>query len=67
MLRPGLTRKTNGLVRGLHSVGSRGETMRIQKISVMLGLVLLLAVVAGADKVTLDYDHTVNFAKYKTV
>jgi hypothetical protein len=40
--------------------------MRIHKISVMLGLVFLLAVVARADKVTSDYDHTVNFAQYKT-
>jgi Domain of unknown function (DUF4136) len=40
--------------------------MRTLKISAMLGLVLLLAVVARADKVTSDYDHTVNFANYKT-
>jgi hypothetical protein len=40
--------------------------MHTAKISVMLGLVLLLAVVARADRVTSDHDHTVNFAKYKT-
>jgi len=40
--------------------------MDTTKISLTLGLVLLLAVVARADRVTSDYDHTVNFAKYKT-
>jgi hypothetical protein len=40
--------------------------MHIPKISVMLGSVLLLAVVAHADRITSDHDRTVNFAKYKT-
>ena len=40
--------------------------MRKHKISVMLGLILLLAVVVRADRVKSDHDHTVNFAKYKT-
>ena len=40
--------------------------MRSQKISFMLGLIFLVAGVAHADKVTADFDHTVNFAKYKT-
>ena len=40
--------------------------MRTYKVSVMLGLVLLLAVVARADRVTSDYDHKAHFAKYKT-
>src|SRR5215831_17015095 len=45
---------------------SEEKAMRTHKISVMLGLVLLLTVVARADKVTSDYDHTANFGKYKT-
>jgi hypothetical protein len=32
----------------------------------MLGLVFLLAIVARADIVTSDYDHTVSFSKYHT-
>jgi len=32
----------------------------------MLGIVFLTAIVAFADKVTSDWDHTVNFSKYKT-
>jgi hypothetical protein len=40
--------------------------MRTHQIFVMLGLILLLAVVVRADRVTTDRDHTVNFAKYKT-
>jgi hypothetical protein len=40
--------------------------MQSQKISVMLGLVFLVANLARADKVSADYDHTVNFSKYKT-
>jgi hypothetical protein len=38
----------------------------LQRISIMLGLVILLAVAARADKVTSDFDHNVNFSKYKT-
>jgi hypothetical protein len=45
---------------------SEEKAMRTHKISFMLGLVLLLAVVARADKVTSDYDHTANFGNYKT-
>jgi hypothetical protein len=40
--------------------------MRSPSISVVLGLVFLMASVARADKVTSDYDHTANFSKYKT-
>jgi Domain of unknown function (DUF4136) len=40
--------------------------MRASKISFLLGSVLLLAIVAWADKIRTDYDHSVNFAKYKT-
>ena len=40
--------------------------MRSKKISAVLGLVFLVASTARADKVTTDYDHTVNFSKYKT-
>jgi hypothetical protein len=32
----------------------------------MLGLLFLTVAVARADKVTADYDHSVNFYKYKT-
>lgn len=40
--------------------------MQIHKIVFMLGLVFLLAVVARADRVTSDYDRSVDFSKYKT-
>ena len=40
--------------------------MQIQKILFMLGFVFLLAVVARADRVTSDYDHSVDFSRYRT-
>jgi Domain of unknown function (DUF4136) len=40
--------------------------MRSQKVFVMLGLAMLVAAGARADKVSADYDHRVNFSKYKT-
>ncbi len=40
--------------------------MQSKNISAMLCLVFLLATIARADKVTADYDHSVNFFKYKT-
>ena len=40
--------------------------MRSSKIGIMLGIILLLAVVARADRVTADRDHAVNFSEYKT-
>src|SRR6267378_2256831 len=40
--------------------------MQTQKLYLALGFVFLLAAVLRADKVTSDYDHTVNFSKYKT-
>ena len=40
--------------------------MRSSKIGIMLGIILLLAVVARADRVTADHDHAVNFSEYKT-
>src|SRR5262245_13946085 len=40
--------------------------MRSRRISLVLGIVFLTAAVARADKVTSDYDHSVNFYKYKT-
>src|SRR5262249_358080 len=43
-----------------------GQTMRSQRISVILGTLLFAAVVARADKVTFDYDRNVNFGKFKT-
>src|SRR5262249_26555119 len=39
--------------------------MQLQKISVTLGILFLTVAVARADKVTFDYDHSVNFYKYK--
>jgi len=38
----------------------------LQRVSIVLGLVILLAVAARADKVTSDFDHNTNFSKYKT-
>ena len=38
--------------------------MRSSKIGIMLGIILLLAVVARADRVTADRDHAVNFSEY---
>ena len=40
--------------------------MRSSKSGIMLGIILLLAVVARADRVTADRDHAVNFSEYKT-
>lgn len=40
--------------------------MQLNKISAILGFVLVVAVAARADKVTSDYDHSINFSKYKT-
>src|SRR5215471_18941124 len=40
--------------------------MRLTRISIMMGLVLLLAATARADKVTSDFDHHTDFSKYKT-
>src|SRR5262245_27359702 len=40
--------------------------MRSPKIYLGLGLLFLIAGVARADKVTADYDHTVDFSKFKT-
>src|SRR5262245_47722833 len=40
--------------------------MHSQRISVLLGLVFLIATWSWADKVTADYDHDINFYKYKT-
>jgi len=40
--------------------------MRARAIYVTLGLILLLAAVARADRVTSDYDHRTDFSKYKT-
>jgi len=40
--------------------------MRLTRMSVGLGLILLIAIVAFAQKVTTDYDHAANFSKYKT-
>jgi hypothetical protein len=40
--------------------------MRRRPISVMLALIYFVAIVARADKVTADYDHAVDFFKYKT-
>src|SRR5262249_17875911 len=40
--------------------------MQLQRISAMLGILFLTAAVARADKVTSDYDHSINFYKYKT-
>src|SRR5262245_50515354 len=36
-----------------------GGTMRLQKLSVTLGILFLTAAVARADKVTFDYDHSI--------
>jgi hypothetical protein len=40
--------------------------MRPPSIAVILGILLVTATVAFADKVTFDYDHSVNFSKYRT-
>jgi len=40
--------------------------MRLRRVSIVLGLVILLAVAARADKVTSDFDHDIDFSKYKT-
>jgi hypothetical protein len=40
--------------------------MQAPRLSIMLGIVFLTAALARADKVSTDYDRTVNFAKYKT-
>ena len=40
--------------------------MRLTRMSVGLGLILLIAIVAFAQKVTTDYDHAANFSQYKT-
>src|SRR5262249_44484918 len=40
--------------------------MQLQKFFVTLAFVFLLAAIGRADRVTSDYDHTVNFSNYKT-
>lgn len=40
--------------------------MKIHQLSAMLMLLLLATSVARADRVTSDYDRSVNFSKYKT-
>ena len=40
--------------------------MKSPRILIILGTVFLTAVMAFADKVTSDFDRTVNFSKYKT-
>jgi len=40
--------------------------MRPTKIFVVLGILLLTTTALRADKVTFDYDHNVNFSKYRT-
>ena len=40
--------------------------MRQTKIFVVLGILLLTTTALRADKVTFDYDHNVNFSKYRT-
>src|SRR5215831_20849880 len=40
--------------------------MRRVLVSVSLAIILLSSVGARADKVTSDYDHTVDFSKYRT-
>ena len=40
--------------------------MRQTLVSVTLGLLFLTAITIRADKVTTDFDRTVNFSKYKT-
>jgi Domain of unknown function (DUF4136) len=47
-------------------VGIGGDDMQAPRLFVMLGIAFLTATLARADKVTTDYDHNVNFAKYKT-
>jgi hypothetical protein len=42
------------------------KTMRTRTLFLPLGLVILLAVAARADKIRSDYDHTAHFDKYKT-
>src|SRR5262245_52255325 len=43
-----------------------GQTMRPPRLTAILGILLLTANAALADKVTSDYNHRVNFSKYKT-
>jgi hypothetical protein len=40
--------------------------MQQRKIFALIAILFFSATVARADKVTADYDHTVNFAKFKT-
>lgn len=40
--------------------------MQKHKLSAMLVLILALTTVARADRVTSDYDHSVDFSRYKT-
>jgi len=40
--------------------------MRAAMVSVTLGMFFLTAMTLRADKVTTDYDHTVDFSRYKT-
>src|SRR5262245_27994292 len=40
--------------------------MRPTKIFGVLGILFLTTAALRADKVTFDYDHTVNFSKYRT-
>jgi hypothetical protein len=40
--------------------------MRPTKIFVVLGILFLTTTAVRADKVTFDYDHNVNFSKYRT-
>jgi hypothetical protein len=40
--------------------------MRAAMVSVTLGILFLTAITVRADKITTDYDHSVNFSKYKT-
>src|SRR5262249_3248674 len=63
---PVLIHDSSALAHALHSQRSEENTMHATRISVMLGLVLSLAAIARADRIRSDYDHTVNFSKYKT-
>ena len=40
--------------------------MRILRMCIFLGLFLLLPTILKAQKVTIDFDHSVNFSQYKT-
>jgi len=40
--------------------------MRPTKIFVVLGILFLTSAAVRADKITFDYDHNVNFSKYRT-